>query len=74
MITGYPTIETAVKAVKFGAEEYLSKPFTDTELFSAVEKVFEKVHHHRMTRPTWHRSQKSLHGFIGESGAMQNVF
>ena len=37
MITGYPTIESAVKAVKSGAEEYLTKPFTDTELFSAVE-------------------------------------
>jgi DNA-binding NtrC family response regulator len=74
MITGYPTIETAVKAVKFGAEEYLSKPFTDTELFSAVEKVFEKVHGRRMTRPAWQRSQKSLYGLIGESEAMQNVF
>ncbi len=74
MITGYPTIETAVKAVKFGAEEYLSKPFTDTELFSAVEKVFEKVHGRRMTRPAWHRSQTSPYGLIGESEAMQNVF
>src|SRR5512136_2626218 len=36
MITGYPTVESAVKAVKSGAEEYLTKPFTDTELFSAV--------------------------------------
>src|SRR4030043_2115945 len=27
MITGYPTIDGAVKAVKTGAEGYLSKPF-----------------------------------------------
>jgi DNA-binding NtrC family response regulator len=74
MITGYPTIETAVKAVKFGAEEYLSKPFTDIELFSAVEKVFEKVHGRRMIHPAWHRSQNSPYGFIGESETMQNVF
>jgi len=74
MITGYPTIETAVKAVKFGAEEYLSKPFTDIELFSAVEKAFEKVHGRRMTRSARHPSQKSPYGFIGESEAMQNVF
>jgi DNA-binding NtrC family response regulator len=74
MITGYPTIETAVKAVKSGAEEYLTKPFTDTELFSAVERVFEKVHVHRVTHPPWHRSQKSPYGLIGESEAMQKVF
>jgi len=74
MITGYPTIETAVKAVKSGAEEYLTKPFTDTELFSAVERVFEKVHVHRVTHSPWHRSQKSPYGLVGESDAMQNVF
>jgi DNA-binding NtrC family response regulator len=74
MITGYPTIETAVKAVKSGAEEYLTKPFTDTELFSAVERVLEKVHMHRVTHPPWHRSQKSPYGLVGESEAMQKVF
>ncbi len=74
MITGYPTIETAVKAVKFGAEEYLSKPFTDIELFSAVEKAFEKVHGRRMTRSARHPSQKSPYGLIGESEVMQKVF
>jgi DNA-binding NtrC family response regulator len=74
MITGYPTIETAVKAVKSGAEEYLTKPFTDTELFSAVERVLEKVHMRRVTHPPWHRSQKSPYGLIGESEAMQKVF
>jgi len=28
MITGYATVESAVKAVKTGAEEYLTKPLT----------------------------------------------
>ena len=74
MITGYPTIESAVKAVKSGAEEYLTKPFTETELFSAVEQVFEKIHVHRAIHPPWHRSQKSPYGLIGESEAMQKVF
>jgi two-component system response regulator HydG len=74
MITGYPTIESAVKAVKSGAEEYLTKPFTDTELFSAVEQAFEKIYVRRATRPLWHRSQKSPYGLVGESEAMQKVF
>ncbi len=29
MITGYPTVEGAVTAVKTGSQEYLTKPFTD---------------------------------------------
>ncbi|NIO20288.1 MAG: response regulator, partial [Candidatus Aenigmarchaeota archaeon] len=41
MITGYPSIEGAVEAVKFGAEEYLSKPFTDEELLTAVGRVLD---------------------------------
>jgi len=44
MITGFATIEGAVKAVKSGAEEYLTKPFTDEELFSAVKRSLDKLY------------------------------
>src|SRR4030042_2886308 len=64
MITGYPTIESAVKAVKSGAEEYLTKPFTDIELFSAVKQVLEKLHAHRAITDQWPRSLTSRFGFI----------
>jgi len=74
MVTGYPTVESAVKAVKSGAEEYLTKPFTDAELFSAVERIFEKVHARHAAKPLWHRSQKSPLGFIGESEGMHKLF
>ena len=42
MITGYPSIEGAVESIKTGAEEYLPKPFTEKELFAAVDKVFAR--------------------------------
>ena len=44
MITGYPTIEGAVTAVKTGAEEYLTKPFTEEELLLAVRRSLDKRH------------------------------
>lgn len=73
MITGYPTIESAVKAVKSGAEEYLTKPFTDTELLSTVQQVLEKLHLQRAIKDQGSHPLPSRYGFIGESEAMQKV-
>jgi DNA-binding response OmpR family regulator len=39
MITGYASIETAVKATKLGANGYLAKPFTPEELTSVTERT-----------------------------------
>jgi two-component system response regulator HydG len=50
MITGYPSIEGAVKAVKMGAEEYLPKPFTDEELLAAVRRSLDKLRTRRVRR------------------------
>ncbi len=40
VMTGYSTMSNAVQAMKLGAADYLSKPFTDDELLEAVERVF----------------------------------
>jgi len=39
VMTGYSTMSNAVQAMKLGAADYLSKPFTDDELVEAVEKA-----------------------------------
>ena len=39
VITGYGTIESAVKAIKKGAYDYLTKPIIDDELRLAVERA-----------------------------------
>ena len=38
MITGYATIESAVSAMKFGAMDYVQKPFTEDELTEFTKK------------------------------------
>jgi two-component system response regulator HydG len=73
MITGYPSIEGAVEAVKTGAEEYLAKPFTDEELFAAVRRVLEKLHMRKVAEKPPQPSRESRHGMIGESEAMRKV-
>ncbi len=40
MITGYSTVETAVKTLKLGAFSYLEKPFTPDALLEAVKEAF----------------------------------
>jgi DNA-binding NtrC family response regulator len=41
MITGYASIETAVQATRFGAFDYLPKPFTPDELISVTSRGLE---------------------------------
>lgn len=43
MVTGYPTIKTAVQSVKMGAFDYIPKPFTPAELRGLISRTFKKV-------------------------------
>ncbi len=42
VITGYGTIESAVKAIKRGAYDYLTKPINDDDLRLAVERAIKQ--------------------------------
>ncbi len=42
MITGFASIESAVEAVKKGAQEYIPKPFSPGQLRFFVERAFER--------------------------------
>jgi len=74
VITGYPSIEGAVKAVKVGAEEFLPKPFTDEELLRSVERVLDKLRKHRCQQTLQSGTIPSFKGIIGSSRAMREVY
>lgn len=74
VITGYPSIKGAVKAVKIGAEEYLPKPFTDTELFSVVQRALEKLLMRRTMKAQLQKIPSAPFGLIGKSSPMKKVF
>jgi DNA-binding NtrC family response regulator len=42
MLTGFGSIESAVRAIKLGAVEYLTKPVVDDELVMAIEKALSQ--------------------------------
>ncbi len=67
VVTGYATIEGAVKAMQAGAWNYLAKPFTDEELFHAVRQVLGRRARQEGARSTAHE----FHGLVGESRAMR---
>ena len=50
MVTGYPTVSTAVDALKKGAAHYLSKPIKLEELRATVREIVEKKRHLQMSR------------------------
>ena len=74
VITGFPSIQGAVDAVKTGAEEYLAKSFTDEELYAAVERAFNKLNMRRTNQVNLHFRKETFYGIIGESVPMQEVF
>jgi DNA-binding NtrC family response regulator len=73
MITGYPSVEGAVAAVKSGAEEYLPKPFTREELIAAVDRVMDKLALRRVGNLQNDRRIAETLGIIGESEAILQV-
>ena len=74
MITGYASIETAVTAVKEGAENYLAKPFTDSELLAVVRDALQKVYFRRAARSGEATAPTHSFGLVGESEAMRRVY
>ena len=45
-LTGYPDIPTTVRAIKAGANDFLTKPVSSDELFQAIERA---IAHHEVT-------------------------
>ena len=73
MITGYASVEGAVEAIKAGAEEYLSKPFTDEELEQAISRAMKKLSIRALKSELPTKNISRQYGLIGESEPMKRV-
>lgn len=74
MITGYPSIESAVDAVKTGVSEFLPKPFTDDELFATVEKVLFKLKMKNVLNKEDKSNLPVYQGILGNSDKIKKIF
>src|SRR5881628_394005 len=75
IMTGYPTIASAVEALKEGAYDYLSKPLILDELKHLMQRLMER----RFLRGEVHTlrarlgEELTVNELVGGSGAMQRV-
>lgn len=76
VITGYASVDTAVKAMKEGAMDYLAKPFSIEEFQITVEKALEERALREENRLLRMQIQEPLHteNIIGVNGGLQEIF
>ncbi len=73
VVTGYPDVNGAVTAMKNGAKDYLTKPFTDEELSAATRRALDRLEM-RCAGESPVRPAPAPYGLLGESAAMVRVF
>ena len=74
VVTGYPSVESALTAVKSGALEYLIKPFTSDELKKAVDSAFKNSTTAAKKNNTLPETENNSYaGMSGNSKAFKNL-
>jgi len=74
MLTGYGSINSAVSAIKEGADEYITKPFTDEELLNAVKTSLQKQKEKKTDPEMLYNDVWARFGIMGQSEKMLGVY
>lgn len=73
IITGFPSIESAMQASRLGAQDYLTKPFTNQELKKAVSNILARQHKSPKEKVSKVSKVNSYAGMVGNSKAFENL-
>jgi DNA-binding NtrC family response regulator len=76
VITGYSSVESAIDALRFGATDFIKKPFDMEELFVVIDKTLQ---HSRLATENrllkrQLKDERSRYGIIGHSDAIKEIF
>ena len=76
VMSGYGTIESAVKAMRLGSYDYITKPFNDHELKKTLKSLVEKkaLLSENIRLQAELEVKYSFQGIVGDSPAMQEVY
>src|SRR3990172_12145362 len=73
MITAYGMVETAVKAMKLGAYDYISKPFNLEEITFVIRKALEAGSLRTQVKQLRQERRSSVDAIIGECDEMLKI-
>jgi len=75
MVTGYASVETAIKAMKMGASDYVVKPFRTDEVELVVGKALERsrLRKENVSLRRQLEGNYGVHNIVGQSAAMRRV-
>ncbi|MCF7802832.1 MAG: sigma-54 dependent transcriptional regulator [Candidatus Marinimicrobia bacterium] len=72
MMTAYGTIESAVKALKLGAADYITKPFSVDDIYQVIQNFFESAEQKEKNISV--RGEDRFGELIGKSPQMQKIY
>ena len=76
LVTGYPSIDSAVRGMKEGARDYVTKPFTPDEMRLVISRALKErdlqEENERLRRDL--RSRHGLDAIIGVAPSMRRLF
>jgi DNA-binding NtrC family response regulator len=73
MISGYGTIEASVEAMRYGAFDFLEKPFTSKKLFECIDRAFDKQLEIKKEHKSKDELDKSFEGIVYKSDLFSKV-
>ncbi len=74
IMTGYGTVNTAVRAMKMGVFDYIEKPFSPDDLLALVARALSRLSSDEAASKEIVPSHYELGNIVGISQAMQKVF
>lgn len=77
LMTAFGTTQTAIEAMKFGAFDYITKPFDVSKVFELVEKAVASYRDLVQSKESYTpllNSEDYQEGIVGQSEPMQEVF
>lgn len=74
VVTAYGTVESAVDAMKYGASDYIVRPFELDAVTASVQRALRLGKVQRENRYLRQEMEQGWRGFIGNSPAMRQIY